>query len=101
MYIDEVTKKVQDSSIHFCFIGYRDHGKGNKGNWNNVVKCCNFTDGDTLHKFITDNITADGGGDTPEAVIDGIHVANSKNVKWRKDSVKYIVHVADAPPHGK
>jgi hypothetical protein len=43
---------------------------------------------------------ATGGGDGPEAVLDGLYDATNK-ITWRKDSYKYIFHIADAPPHGK
>lgn len=42
---------------------------------------------------------AEGGGDTPEAVMDGLYVATS-GINWRKYSIKFIIHIADAPPHG-
>ena len=42
-----------------------------------------------------------GGGDPPEAVLDGMDAAADLN--WSKDNEtkKYIFHIFDAPPHGK
>lgn len=42
--------------------------------------------------------TADGGGDTPEAVHTALKSAVSHN--WDEDSVKVMFLVLDAPPHG-
>lgn len=39
-----------------------------------------------------------GGGDYPEAVQQAF--ADANRAEWRKDAVKALLHVADAPPHG-
>lgn len=44
-------------------------------------------------------LTADGGGDLPEAVYDGIKDA-AIEMKWRPHSCRFILLVGDAPPHG-
>jgi hypothetical protein len=44
-------------------------------------------------------LQADGGGDFPEAVYDGIQDAATK-MKWRPHSCRFILLVGDAPPHG-
>ena len=49
-------------------------------------------------KVFVNNIWADGGGDGPEDWVGAFNIA--KGLSWRKDSVKYIVHIADAPAHG-
>jgi hypothetical protein len=33
-------------------------------------------------------------------VLDGLYDSVYK-ISWRKDSTKYLFHIADAPPHGK
>ncbi|MGY5875298.1 MAG: vWA domain-containing protein [Candidatus Thorarchaeota archaeon] len=43
-------------------------------------------------------MSADGGGDGPEAVCDALHVAN--RMEFLNESAKVIVFVGDAPPHG-
>ncbi|MBU0472170.1 MAG: VWA domain-containing protein [Nanoarchaeota archaeon] len=45
-------------------------------------------------------IEARGGGDTPEAVADGLHAAIHK-IDWRKNSRKIVFLIGDAPPHGE
>lgn len=41
-----------------------------------------------------------GGKDEPEAVLDGLNTAVN-NISWRNESIKFIFHILDAPPHGK
>src|SRR5262249_6127870 len=43
-------------------------------------------------------IVAEGGGDWPEAVKDGIECA-IKQLKWRTDAKKVIIIVGSSPPH--
>ncbi len=42
--------------------------------------------------------SAQGGGDGPEAVADGLHA--TLKLSWRVDSTKICVLISDAPPHG-
>ena len=44
------------------------------------------------------NCSAQGGGDGPEAVADGLHEV--LKLSWRADSTKICVLISDAPPHG-
>jgi hypothetical protein len=45
-----------------------------------------------------ENCQAQGGGDGPEAVADGLH--DVLKLTWRADSTKICVLISDAPPHG-
>lgn len=58
-----------------------------------------MTDEANIISFIN-GVSAAGGGDGPEAVLDGLYDSIYK-VGWRKDSLRFIFHIADAPPHGK
>ena len=49
-------------------------------------------------KNFVNNVTADGGGDFPEDWAGAFNLA--KNLTWRVNSTKFIVHIADAPGHG-
>lgn len=93
-----VFKNMMDdeSRIKFAFIAYRDHPPQDSTYVTNVHDFAN--EEDTL-KFI-ETITAGGGGDTPEAVLDGINDA-AFNINWRDDGMKFVFHVLDAPGHGK
>lgn len=55
-------------------------------------------------KVFIESLNASGGGDAPEAVMDGLFVS-AKHMSWRDSthipSLRYIFHIADAPPHGK
>lgn len=46
-----------------------------------------------------DRARADGGGDGPEAVVDGLYDAVYR-MQWRKGSHKVVLLAGDAPPHG-
>ena len=42
--------------------------------------------------------SADGGGDTPEAVADALR--DVLNLSWRAEATKICILISDAPPHG-
>jgi hypothetical protein len=48
---------------------------------------------------VVNSLRADGGGDTPEAVYDGVQEA-AILTEWRAHSCRFIMLVGDAPPHG-
>jgi hypothetical protein len=48
---------------------------------------------------VINGLRADGGGDAPEAVYDGVYDACTK-VEWRPFSSRFVLLVGDAPPHG-
>jgi hypothetical protein len=52
-----------------------------------------------VHKQIS-NLKPSEGGDTPEAVADGLYDARTK-LSWEKDAYKVLLLVGDAPPHGR
>ena len=45
------------------------------------------------------SIEATGGGDCPEDWVGGYKIALSKDMKWRQNSIKVIIHIADAGAH--
>ena len=48
---------------------------------------------------VIDGLRADGGGDHPEAVYDGVNEA-ALLTEWRAHSCRFVLLVGDAPPHG-
>ena len=42
-----------------------------------------------------------GGGDPPEAVLDGMYSICDLNWSIDKATLKYVFHIFDAPPHGR
>lgn len=91
--------KLSFYQYEFAFVAYRDHCDQDT---TYMTRHKNFTNGATITKFIRDQITTTGGGDTPEAVLDGLDVC-AKRLSWKPkgESVKVVFHVADSPPHGK
>lgn len=62
-----------------------------------------FTDATDVIDYVN-KLNASGGGDEPEAVHDGLIDACQK-LNWVElpgtPMLRYIFHIADAPPHGK
>ena len=52
-----------------------------------------------MYKNFIKTVSDQGGGDTPEAVLDGLN--HIMKLSWRSESNKYLIHIADAPPHGR
>ena len=48
-----------------------------------------------------DKLEAIGGGDPPEAVLDGMYTICDLNWSIEKTTLKYVFHIFDAPPHGR
>lgn len=94
--IDTFVKKKMTKNFLFGFVGYRDHPPQDTSY---VTLPKDLSDRETIKKFIS-TVTASGGGDGPEAVLDGLYDAAVK-MSWREDSAKFVIHIADAPPHGK
>lgn len=88
------TLKDGTGTVQFAFVAYRDHHAGEEY----VTKMKNFCNESEITSFIN-TLSAGGGGDGPEAVLDGLYDSIFKS-SWRKDSQKYLFHIADAPPHG-
>ncbi|RHZ72289.1 hypothetical protein Glove_243g57 [Diversispora epigaea] len=74
------------------FCGYRDHCDSDR------LQTLDFTTTYNDFKSYLYNVPATGGGDTPEDVLGGLHEAITK-MTW-KNSIRIILHVCDAPPHG-
>jgi hypothetical protein len=94
--VKNFSKKKITKNFRFGFVGYRDHPPQDSSY---VTIIQNLTDESTLLRYIS-TVTASGGGDGPEAVLDGLYDSVNK-ISWRKDSCKFVIHIADAPPHGK
>ncbi len=83
----------------FGVVAYRDHPhQYETENWDFVTSIRQLTTEADAIDFL-ENLKAIGGGDFPEAVLDGLSDAASK-IDWRVISTKFIFHIADAPPHG-
>ncbi len=93
--ITDIKEHYSESSIFVGFIAYRDHCDGT------VLETKGLTgDVEDVYHFI-EKLNASGGGDTAEAVADGLNFAANK-IEWRnEDALRLLIHVCDAPPHGK
>jgi len=85
----------REIDVRFAFVAYRDHPPEDNTYVTKVKDLCSATDVLNFIQFLK----ADGGGDFAEAVLDGIHDSIHK-ISWRKDSLRYLFHIADAPAHG-
>ncbi|KAJ6265082.1 Alpha-protein kinase vwkA [Drechslerella dactyloides] len=83
---------LNQAEVRIAVVGYKDHGDSPN------VQFLDFTpSAGRVHSFL-DELTATGGNDTPEDVLGGIRQA--LNATW-KHQTRCIVHIADAPPHGR
>jgi hypothetical protein len=80
-------------------VTYRDHPPQDHSY---VTKFNDFTDNFETIAYVK-TLSAGGGGDEPEAVHDGLLVS-AKELNWVNlpgtPVLRYIFHIADAPPHG-
>lgn len=96
----EFARKLKASSVHpsvaYGVAAYRDHPPEDSSFVVHPVLLS-----DDVEKTVKDlqSLTADGGGDGPEAVLDGLDYA-LKSIGWRPHSHKVILLTGDAPPHG-
>lgn len=95
--VDQVTRRTKDLEIRFGVVSYRDHPPQDR------TYVTQVEDFDNRVKRVQKRIAAlkpSEGGDTPEAVADGLHDARVK-LSWAADSYKVVLLVGDAPPHGR
>jgi hypothetical protein len=95
--VRSITSRTKDLEIRFGVVSYRDHPPQDRSY---VTKVFDFTDNvKRVQKLIAD-LQPSEGGDTPEAVADGLFDARTK-LSWAKEAYKALLLVGDAPPHGK
>lgn len=78
-------------------VEYRDHPPQETSFVSKVT--CDLTSDFKTFKQSVMKMNAAGGGDGPEAVLDGLSFAIN-NISWRSESFKFIYHILDSPPHG-
>jgi hypothetical protein len=83
-----------DLDIQFAVVEYRDHPPQEATFIRRVYP---FGDSAALDQALA-QLEAVGGGDTPEAVWDGLAAAG--NLRWRQTSDKLCFMIGDSPPHG-
>ncbi len=95
--IQSIVSKIgcHGANVRFGLISYRDHPPQEKSY---VTQCHPFTDDIEKMRGYVHSMTAQGGGDGPEAVTAALFAAVS--MPWRPNATKICVLIADAPPHG-
>lgn len=95
--IQSIVSKIgcHGANVRFGLISYRDHPPQEKSY---VTQCHPFTDDIEKMRGYVHSMTAQGGGDGPEAVTAALFAALS--MPWRPNATKICVLIADAPPHG-
>jgi len=88
--------------IKVGLVMYRDHINNGQGNFNEIspVDVVDLNSDLINFKSVVMKMKAEGGGDEAEAVLDGIDAVINQ-ISWRSDSIKFLYHLLDAPPHGK
>ena len=95
--VDRITTKTENLEIRFGVVSYRDHPPQDR---TYVTRVFDFdAKVKRVHKLISE-LNPSEGGDTPEAVADGLYDARTK-LSWERDAYKVLLLVGDAPPHGR
>lgn len=95
--IEQIIYEVQNGTpkpdVRYAIVTYRDRGDIY------ITRAFDFTEDLNDIKAFLYGINAGGGGDGPESVNEGLHVAIN-NCSWgNDDSIKMIFLIGDAPPH--
>lgn len=95
--VDHITRRTESLEIRFGVVSYRDHPPQDRSY---VTRVFDFTEKiKQVHKLIS-SLKPSEGGDTPEAVADGLFDARTK-LSWEQNAYKVLLLVGDAPPHGR
>jgi hypothetical protein len=92
--IDALARSA-DVSMRLGVVQYRDHPPQD----DLVYQAFPFTDDLEEARAAIRSLRAEGGGDGPEAVLDGV-LAACIDLAWRPHARRLAVLVGDAPPHG-
>ena len=87
-------KTMEKYNLSLAAIFYRDP----IDSLYDIHECFDFDINPLNFKNFVNNITADGGLDFPEDWAGAFNLA--KNLSWRKNSTKFIIHIANNPPLG-
>ncbi|XP_041361288.1 uncharacterized protein LOC121377378 [Gigantopelta aegis] len=93
--IVEALVAEESIDVRLALIEYRDHPPQDN---TFVTRYHDFTNTVRQMKSWLQECSAQGGGDTPEAVADGLN--DLLKLNWRPRSTKIAILISDAPPHG-
>jgi len=90
---DQISSLPGSPDVRFALTTYRDRGE------EYVTRTVDFTGDVAAFTEELRAVVADGGGDEPEALNEGLQAALDET-SWRRDAaVRLVFVVADAPPH--
>ncbi len=87
--------KAAEVDLRLGVVEYRDHPPQDKLPFRTHA----FTGNLEQAQKTINTLKAEGGGDGPESVLDGVSAACS-DLRWRKHARRIAVLVGDSPPHG-
>lgn len=90
--VRKTRQETPDAEVRVAFVGYRDYGDKPQYVYKNLGNV-----DDTLDVIQT--VRAMGGDDQAEDVAGGL--LRVRMLAWDDDAAKLVVHIADAPPHGR
>src|SRR4051812_32865034 len=91
---DHMSKMEPEIKLRVGFCGYRDHCDNTYR-----LQIFDFTNScEEFRNYISANVSATGGGDSPEDVLGGLDASINK-MTWR-NATRVLLHVGDCPPHG-
>lgn len=94
--IDSIAQRIDAfeprPELRFGLVAYRDTGD------EYVTRDYDFTPDVSAFRQVLNGFSANGGGDTPEALDEALHLSVS-GVNWSEDAVRLVFLVADAGPH--
>mmetsp|Transcript_120752 Transcript_120752/g.336950 ORF Transcript_120752/g.336950 Transcript_120752/m.336950 type:complete len:482 (-) Transcript_120752:113-1558(-) len=93
--IVERVVQSEKAEVRFALVAYRDHPPEDE---TYVTWVHPFTSDVEAMRGYVGTMSADGGGDGPEAVTAALH--DALHLPWRASATKIAVLIADAPPHG-
>jgi len=90
--VDNVASLISEgiSDVRYGFVTYRDTGDAY------LTRSSDFTNVESFRSDLR-QLSASGGGDTPESMSVGMQVALEQS--WREDAIRLVILIADAPPH--
>jgi hypothetical protein len=96
--IESIVSRIistESCDVRFGLVAYRDHPPQDVSY---VTRSFDFVTNTSEMSVNLHTLSAQGGGDGPEAVTAGLYA--TKNMAWREEAAKVVVLIADAPPHG-
>ncbi|KAL4505297.1 hypothetical protein ABPG72_016364 [Tetrahymena utriculariae] len=90
--------KIQDFDTKFAIVCYKNHPDEEFSYGKSGLQIYDFVNQAGVLEVIK-QLDAKGGGDIPENVICALF-SSCQELNWQKQSLKIIIHIGDAPPHG-